>query len=407
MFFYIDESGNTGNNLFDGTQPVLSYGLLSCQTNLDIRACGVHAQMLRRLGVASLHANELREEGLAAIGDLLFKLHKGLRFDFDYYFINKRDFALVTFFDHVFDDVLNPAVPWMLYQTPMRYVALVKLAALFDEELLARTWRAATTLNRDESLAALAEIFPELLARIEGSPLDSRSKEIFTQTFTWAHDFPAHLDFHASSKWQTHYMGPNLVGFQFVLRAIARRLKAKNRKDALSIVVDRQHQYNKIQRDLQTHYERISASIVKEPFPVQRYLDRDINEDYANMPARPFNVSASGESIGLQLTDVCLWLANRFMRSGEVHPALAPFLRRLLTRSFADGIHMRGFEQRWLEFEKKLPAFEDCDREQIRRLMAEQEAHRQAAVQRHRAATRYDEQEKNSAFEMSPMDARW
>jgi hypothetical protein len=34
-------------------------------------------------------------------------LNKELRFDFDFYFMDKRDFALVTFFDHVFDNALN------------------------------------------------------------------------------------------------------------------------------------------------------------------------------------------------------------------------------------------------------------------------------------------------------------
>lgn len=382
MFFYIDESGNTGNNLFDSTQPVLSYGLLSCPVNLDIRARGIHRKMLRRLGVTTLHANELREQGLAEIGDLLLQLHKEVRFDFDYYFVNKRDFALVTFFDHVFDNVLNPAVPWTLYQTPMRYVALIKLAALFDDDLLERTWRAATTLNREQSLAALAEVFPELLARIESSALDARSKQIFTETFAWAHDFPAHLDFNASSRWQTHFMGPNLVGFQFVLFAIARRLRMKNRKEPLRIIVDRQHQYNAIQRDLQTHYERIAAAVAVEPFP-RFYLDRDINREYANMPARPFDISASNESVGLQLTDVCLWLYNRFLRQGAPCPALTPFLSRLMRRSLADGIHMKGFEQRWLAFEAQLPEIDECDPEQVRRLIEEQEAARQAAMQRH------------------------
>jgi len=29
MFFYVDESGHTGTNLFDPNQPVLYYGVLS------------------------------------------------------------------------------------------------------------------------------------------------------------------------------------------------------------------------------------------------------------------------------------------------------------------------------------------------------------------------------------------
>ena len=36
MFFYIDESGHTGTNLFDDSQPLLYYGVLSSEIDLDI-----------------------------------------------------------------------------------------------------------------------------------------------------------------------------------------------------------------------------------------------------------------------------------------------------------------------------------------------------------------------------------
>ena len=35
MHFYVDETGHTGPNLFDRTQPVLSYGVLSSPDDLD------------------------------------------------------------------------------------------------------------------------------------------------------------------------------------------------------------------------------------------------------------------------------------------------------------------------------------------------------------------------------------
>ncbi len=35
MHFYVDETGQTGRNLFDKTQPILSYGVLSSEADLD------------------------------------------------------------------------------------------------------------------------------------------------------------------------------------------------------------------------------------------------------------------------------------------------------------------------------------------------------------------------------------
>ena len=37
MFFFIDESGNIGNNLFDASQPLLCYGTLSSRLNQSRR----------------------------------------------------------------------------------------------------------------------------------------------------------------------------------------------------------------------------------------------------------------------------------------------------------------------------------------------------------------------------------
>ena len=59
MFFHVDESGNTGNNLFDVAQPTLSYGLLSSRSNVDVLGVEIHSAMLASLGVDALHAAEL------------------------------------------------------------------------------------------------------------------------------------------------------------------------------------------------------------------------------------------------------------------------------------------------------------------------------------------------------------
>ena len=40
MYCYVDESGNTGSNLFDEAQPALFYGVLTSKLNLDVAAEG-------------------------------------------------------------------------------------------------------------------------------------------------------------------------------------------------------------------------------------------------------------------------------------------------------------------------------------------------------------------------------
>ena len=73
MFFYVDESGHTGNNLFDATQPYLYYGVIGSILNLDILAKGEIAELRKKLGVERLHATELGENRLI---DLVLDLKK-------------------------------------------------------------------------------------------------------------------------------------------------------------------------------------------------------------------------------------------------------------------------------------------------------------------------------------------
>lgn len=46
MFFHIDESGNTGNILFDINQRTLSHGLLSSKLNVDLLGGNLHRKIL-------------------------------------------------------------------------------------------------------------------------------------------------------------------------------------------------------------------------------------------------------------------------------------------------------------------------------------------------------------------------
>lgn len=51
MFFYVDESGHTGPNLFDPAQPMLYYGVLSSESDIAALAQEAVAKMREKLGV--------------------------------------------------------------------------------------------------------------------------------------------------------------------------------------------------------------------------------------------------------------------------------------------------------------------------------------------------------------------
>lgn len=71
MHFYVDETGQTGRNLFDKTQPILSYGVLSSEADLDKVAEADLAALRKTLGVERLHAAELGVHRLSEVVDTL------------------------------------------------------------------------------------------------------------------------------------------------------------------------------------------------------------------------------------------------------------------------------------------------------------------------------------------------
>jgi hypothetical protein len=179
-------------------------------------------------------------------------------------------------------------------------------------------------------------------------------------------------------------ISPNAVGFQFVVSSIARRLRKKRRKNASSIIIDRQHQFNKSQ--IETHYNHsmVAKSIKRSSQGEKNYylnhpLYVTMNKDdiiHKGLPDRKITISKSVDSIGLQIVDVYLWVANKLI-SGERLPRELMDLWLLFShRINVDGISLEGMKHRFLQYEKMLPKYEDLTEEQMNLA--------QKSVQRHR-----------------------
>ena len=144
MYCYVDESGNTGNKLFDPAQPVLYYGLITSKTNLGVSAEPLLRSARARLDVERLHANDLGVGRLSKVALSLgrFALKRDVRFSL--YKVVKPDHAIITFFDQVFDTGVNKAV---------RCGPLLDTAAVqpsFSKSLICSTRRPQKPLGRHE-----------------------------------------------------------------------------------------------------------------------------------------------------------------------------------------------------------------------------------------------------------------
>lgn len=381
MFFHIDESGNTGMNLFDANQRRLSYGVLSSGLNVDALGSRAHKEMTGRLGVNSLHANEMGAGGLAKIEDVLHALQTKFRFGFDHYYIDKPVHALVVLFDAVFDAGINDAVKWDLYWTPLRFPAILNLARIVDEGLLKEAWALCTARKTKALSERVVALLSELKARTENSELDARTKELFADAFEFGIRNPLDLDFGVP---HTKLVSPNAVGFQFVVRAIARRTRKARRKGPVSIKIDRQQQFNKAQ--IETHdlltaiAEGLRTTSAEERMsyllhPLMHGLDpKDL--ELKGLPISAPEVSSSEGSIGLQIVDLYLWTTNRLLGGQELPMGMREVARLFLKDAVVDNISLEGMAYRWREFEQELVAFENLSEEQLKLAEANVEEHR-------------------------------
>ena len=371
MYFYVDESGHTGPNLFDPDQPMLYYGVLSSQVNVDFLA-EEHLQKLRRQAqVTRLHANELGNGGLVPLIEGLAAIQRRLDFRFDLYRVAKPDHAIICFFDQVFDHGNNPAITWSGYWTPLRYVLLLKLATLFDEDLAKRAWEARIEIDDAKAEAALVSVCMDLRSRVGELP-DARSRQLISDVLTWAEKNPSEIYYNTKSKKDRLQVTPNIIGFQSVMHGIASRLKKQRKKEA-AIIVDQQSQFNKAQKSLSEYFAAMSGSpAVNGPgLPAI---------DFSGMPKTPISFSSSATSGGLELVDVHLWVFKRVMEKKELAPELYAIVKPHIHRGRTDEISLNALAARWERWFEELP---DLTEEQIakgKELMAIDEERRLRAV---------------------------
>lgn len=344
MYFYVDETGHTGPKLFDPAQPVLSYGVLSSPENLDEVAEFELAVIRKKLGVHRLHAAELGMYRLSEIVDTMLVLQKKHRIRFDIWQVVKRDHAIISFFDQVFDQGMNPVVPWSAYWTPLRYPLLLNLANLFDDELAEKAWNARLEAHNERSAIQFSQVCNILLRRVH--ILDERSKEIITDALNWALVNFNELNYNCKTKKDRLRVMPNMIGFQSVMHGICARLGAPNRK--AKIIVDQQSQFNTTQQELSEFYHKIREQpwLLGPGLPVM---------DMKNMPAAPLVFESGTRSAGLELVDLYLWTFKRGMENKELTKPLHRLIYTNRNTTNTDSVSLESIGKRFRESFENLP----------------------------------------------------
>jgi hypothetical protein len=346
MFIYIDESGNSGNNLFDESQPVLYYATLYSPINLNKN--NELIQKIRNLRsnfqVDRLHAKELGYKKLSEISELLKDLLIKYQIELKFHFIVKKDYIIIKFFDQVFDCGVNDAVPYLWYWTELRHILLLEIFNLFsftNDDLLKKVWNALSEKDDGQSNTILVEICQILLEQVSKIS-DNRAREIISNSLKWAKNNPAEILFNSMSKKYgknvslNKQASPNIVIFQSVLFGIAEILKQKNEM-ADEIIVDVQTEFNNAQNVLMDWYQSISkAERISELETIDRnpisvfygQLDK-----FSHIPPSNLKFVSGNENLGLELVDLYLWIFKRYFENKYLPYSLIELIEFVISRS--------------------------------------------------------------------------
>jgi hypothetical protein len=194
MYAYVDETGNTGNRIFDRNQPLFITAAMMTRGNFDLLRNTSVAAIAKKAGVQALHAKEL---GIGKVEDIapdLLKLVKAAGARFFLSRLEKRYLAATKVMDTYFDCGENLAVPWQMYSLrPLRLLLTFKLARYVLTEDVAQTvWECLTAKKEGTSITLFVEAAKAMLGNAHYLP-DAQSRQVVTEAMQWAIDNPENL----------------------------------------------------------------------------------------------------------------------------------------------------------------------------------------------------------------------
>lgn len=347
VFAFVDETGNTGSNIFDEAQPDFFTGALITKTNFDLLHTKNLREICRRHGLDSLHASVLGFGPIEKMAPEILSLLKKVDARFFLSRVEKRYLVATKFYDTFFDSGENPAASWNAYNIkPLKLILCFKVATLLTEDIAREFWDMLMARNEKQARLKIPGICEAALERV---PIlkDKRSREVVIETLSWARDHPQALDIFISGRQAKNGHMPNMVAFGNLLDGLEGFSKRWNRP-LKEIVHDRQSQFE----GSLAEWHRIFSNASDEP--IRRPGETIV---FQKVAGSTFKVSTSEGSAGVQVADLMLWLFRQFL-SGKKLPKHCAFILQYVFRkgyqhdfSF-DGVG-RQVEQQYREIMAK------------------------------------------------------
>jgi hypothetical protein len=334
MFAFVDETGNTGANLLDESQPDFYTAALITKSDFDL----VYAQDIRRLakqfGDGPLHGKDLGFGRAEAIAKALLQVFKKADARFFISRVEKRYLLATKIFDTFFDSGENAAVAWHIYNVrPLKIILALKVASIVSEDVALSFWNMLLEMNEAKAKGALPSICQSIIERVDELP-DQRSRDIVRDALIWAQEHPETIHIHLDSRQARNGHMPNMVAFANLLDGLEGFSKRWARP-VRRITHDRQSQFDKTLTSWHEMYSNAS------PEPIKLVGETVV---FQKVAGSIFEVKSDVDSAGIQAIDVILWLYLQHTREARFPRQCNRLLNCAFRKAYMGDFSFSGVE---------------------------------------------------------------
>lgn len=339
LYAYIDETGNTGHNLFDEAQPDFYTAALITKGDFDI-AFGTQTRALaQRLGAQTLHGKELGLKQLEIVAPDVIKLMEAARAHFYVSRVEKRYLLAVKVFDLLFDSGENAGVAWHHYNVrPLKLMLAFKLASTIDEDTARQFWQCVLEPKKEATIETLPRVCEALQRNLDQLP-DVKAREILGEGLEWAKSHPESIQIHTDRRIARQGHFPNMVAFANLLDGLEEHSKRYKRPVA-RITHDQQSEFQKTLGLWHDMFSNASPEEVRwagESYRLQKVVGSQ------------FEVKADSASPGIQITDIVLWLYHQLRKKRPLPGGCLSILDYVFANGWENDFSFEGVERSYIQ----------------------------------------------------------
>ena len=334
MFAYVDETGNTGANVFDEDQPNFYTAAFLSNVHIDQARKKEIRALLHKHKIDSIHANRLGVEKVDSLINDVVKIIKGVRPAFFMSRVEKKYLIATKIFDTFFDSGENPAVEWHSYNIhPLRLLLCLRVAKITSEEVQRMFWEMLLARNEQVARALVVPVVEGILEKVGELP-DQRTREIVYRALDWSRKHPDGLDLYINRRQARNGHMPNMVAFTNLLQGID-TVERKRRKKVERIFHDRQSQFEK--NISEWHTLSTGAKEGEISWGGLNYRLRLVDES-------SLEFVKSDDSFGIQVADTFLWSWKRRLGGENVSWGMHHLTSSFTAQTYYSDFSFMGVE---------------------------------------------------------------